>query len=360
MLRTRSGLPKHCCWNTDQHGKRRVRFRKGGYTTYLTGIPWSEDFMRQYAAALEGVAAQSNNIGARRTIPGSFNALCVSYYRSPEYRELAAISQRNRRNVIERFRVEHGHKPVARLDRVHIQGFVEAKADTPEAANVLLKTLRLLLNYAIFTGMIRSNPALAVRGFRSKGDGHHTWTEDEVTQFEATHPIGSKARLALYLMLYTAQRKSDIAGMGWQHIQGDTIAVRQQKTGAALLIPLHPELASALATASRSNLAIMQTERGQPFTSGGFGMWFRKRCDEAGLPQCSAHGLRKLAATRLANAGCSTEEIKAITGHKSASEVARYTKAADQQRLARAALDKLGDRNRNKIVQPSIPIGQKR
>ena len=224
---------------------------------------------------------------------------------------------------------------------------------------MLLKTLRLLLNYAIFIGMIPSNPALAVRGFRRKGDGHHTWTEGEVAQFEATHPTGSKARLALCLMLYTAQRKSDVARMGWQHIAGDTIAVRQQKTGAALLIPLHPDLASALTTAPRSNLAILQTERGQPFTPAGFGMWFRKRCDEAGLPQCSAHGLRKLAATRLANAGATTEEIKAITGHKTTSEVTRYTKAADQERLARAALSKLGAETGTGIVQPSIPVGQK-
>jgi integrase len=360
MLRTKSGLPKHCGWNTDHHGKRRVRFRKGGFSTYLTGIPWSEDFMRQYAQAVEGVQAQIANIGAERTIPGSLNALCVSYYRSPEYRELAPISQRNRRNVIERFRVEHGHKPVARLLQVHIQGFVDAKADTPEAANVFLKTLRVLLNYAIFIGIIPSNPALGVRGFRSKGDGHHTWTEEEVAQYEAAHPEGSRARLALYLLLHTAQRKSDVARMGWQHVKGDTIAVRQQKTGAALLIPLHPELASALAMANRTNLSILLTERGTPFTSGGFGMWFRKRCNEAGLPQCSAHGLRKLAATRLANAGCTTEEIKAITGHKSASEVARYTKAADQERLARQALNKLGAETGTGIVQPSIPVGQKR
>jgi hypothetical protein len=49
MRRTKSGLPKHCSWNEDQHGKRRVRFRKGGFSTYLTGTPWSDDFMRQHA-----------------------------------------------------------------------------------------------------------------------------------------------------------------------------------------------------------------------------------------------------------------------------------------------------------------------
>ena len=59
MLRTKSGLPKHCCWNADRHGTRRVRFRKNRFTTYLTGTPWSEDFMRQYARALDSVKVQT-------------------------------------------------------------------------------------------------------------------------------------------------------------------------------------------------------------------------------------------------------------------------------------------------------------
>jgi integrase len=78
------------------------------------------------------------------------------------------------------------------------------------------------------------------------------------------------------------------------------------------------------------------TEKGAPFTPAGFGNWFRDQCNAAGLRQCSAHGLRK-AAARLANAGCSSDQIKAITGHRSLAEVAHYTRAADQRRLARQA-----------------------
>src|SRR5262252_2237084 len=122
MLRTRSGLPKHCSWNLDREdGKRRVRFRKRGFSTYLTGTPWAEDFMRQYARALEGVKAQASNIGAARTILGSFDALCVSYYRSPDFQGLKDSTQRVRRNVIERFRIDHGPKPASRLGRAHIK-----------------------------------------------------------------------------------------------------------------------------------------------------------------------------------------------------------------------------------------------
>lgn len=111
MLRTKSGLPKHCSWNIDRHGKRRVRFRRGGLSTYLSGTPWSEDFMRQYAQALDGVKARTDNVGAGRTLPGSVNALVVSYYRSPEFRGLKASTQKARRWIIERFRNEHGDKP---------------------------------------------------------------------------------------------------------------------------------------------------------------------------------------------------------------------------------------------------------
>ncbi|HEY2145791.1 MAG TPA: tyrosine-type recombinase/integrase, partial [Steroidobacteraceae bacterium] len=135
------------------------------------------------------------------------------------------------------------------------------------------------------------------------------------------------------------QRKGDVLRMGWQHVSGDCIAVRQEKTDTALLIPMHPQLVTVLASVPRSNLTFLMTEHGAPFTPNGFGNWWRDRCDDAGLHHCSYHGLRKAAATRLANAGCSVDQVKAITGHRSLAEVARYTKAADQRRLARAALE---------------------
>jgi Phage integrase family len=129
-----------------------------------------------------------------------------------------------------------------------------------------------------------------------------------------------------------------------QHIVGDAIAVKQEKTGTPLLIPLDidPSLPESLASVPKTNMTFLVTKFGAPFTPGGFSNWFGAKCDEAGLQrQCTAHGLRKLVATRLADMACSEEEIKAITGHKSASEVARYTKARDQKRLAESAVGRL-------------------
>ena len=227
--RNRSGLPKHCSWNYDRHGKRRVRFRKAGFSTYLSGAPWSDDFMRQYAAALHGVAAE---IGKDRTIPGSVDALAVSYYKLV-FPRLKISTQAERRWIIERFRGEHGTKPVRLLKREHIAAIIAARSETPHAANNLLKTLHTLFEHAIAVNMITSNPAADVKKFRIQSDGFRPWTEAEVAQYVAYHPVGSRALLALALLL-TGQRRSDVVRMGWQHIADGAIAVKQEKTGSPL------------------------------------------------------------------------------------------------------------------------------
>jgi hypothetical protein len=101
MLRTKSGLPKHCTHIVDRHGKRRVRFRKKGFSTYITGTPWSEGFMRQYAAALDGVKVQASNIGAQRTKQGSFDAslrflLPLARFSQPQIEHASDASERHR------------------------------------------------------------------------------------------------------------------------------------------------------------------------------------------------------------------------------------------------------------------------
>lgn len=338
MLKTKNGLPKHCCYSIDRHGQRRVKFQKQGFSTYLKGTPWSEEFMRQYAAALDGVKERAKEIGAARTNPGTISALCVSYYRSPGFLNLKKSTQGVRRNIIEKFRSRHGDKPVEGLERKHINEIIGAMAETPEAANNLLKVLRSILGYAITIDMIEANPAAVVRKYKSRTGGRHSWTKEEIAQFESHHAIGTRAHLALALGLHTGQRKGDVIRMGWQHITDDMIAVEQEKTGTKLMIPISSALAQVLAQLPRTNMTFLVTERGAPFTSAGFGNWFHEQCILADLPKrCTFHGLRKSCATRLADIGCSVHEIAAITGHRSLGLVAHYTRSVDQQKLARDA-----------------------
>jgi integrase len=283
---------------------------------------------------------RAGNVAASRTIPGSINALAVSYYRSPDFRGLHDGTQKSRRYIIEPFRHEHGDKPVRLLGRSHIKDIMGRKADTPQAANNLLKVLRIMLAHAVEVGMIASNPAIGIKRYKANKDGYHAWSEAEAAQFTAVHPVGSKARLAFALALYTGQRGSDLVRMGWQHVRpGERVAVRQQKTGKHLLIKMHPELSRVLDSLPKSNLTFLLTERGAAFTPGGFSFWFSKRCREAGLKNRTAHGLRKLALTRRANAGASLDMLKAFGGHATSKEVERYTRDADQTRLDEQGLE---------------------
>jgi integrase len=220
----------------------------------------------------------------------------------------------------------------------HVSNLIAAMSDRPGAAGNLLKRLRQLFDFAILMGMRKDNPGRVARAPRSKSDGFHTWSEDEIESFEATHPLGSRERLALSLLLYTAQRRSDIVRMGPQHIKEGRIRVNQMKTGKELYIPMHPRLAEAIAACPSGQLAYLVTARGAPFAAASFGNWFRKACDKAALKQCSAHGLRKAASRRMAELGLSNQLIKSITGHTSDSEVARYTRGADQVVMADQAM----------------------
>jgi integrase len=242
-----------------------------------------------------------------------------------------------RRGILERFRADYGERPFALLPADWIEALLDAKP--PHAARSWLVTLRSLCKFAIKRGYLRTDPTANIKLESVKSDGFHTWSEEEIARFEAHHPIGSKPRLALALLLYTAQRRSDVVRMGRQHIKAGVLTVRQGKTGAELAIPVHAHLQTVLDATPSEHLTFLVTTTGKPYGGNALSEQFRKWCDAAGLPtRCKPHGLRKAACRRLAEAGCSANEIMAISGHATLKELVRYTKAADQARLARNAM----------------------
>jgi integrase len=325
---------------TDRHGRPRVYLRKRGYKR--VSLPWpigSREFVEAYEAAL---ADSPIPIGQSQTKPGSINALVQLYYVSPEWAALASQSQRTYRHILEHFRVEHGDKPVNAIKREHVKAMVAAKAATPAAANKFRKLLLVLMRLAVDRGWRQDNPASEVRGIRTKSEGFKTWSEDNIAQFRAHHPIGSKPRLALELLLCTGQRRGDVVAMGWQHIRDGELTVRQQKTGALVTIPILPELRQCLDALEREHLTFLVTEYGKSFSPAGFTNWFRDKCAEAGLPAgLSSHGLRKAMCRRLAEQGCTPHQIMSISGHRTLGEVTRYTDAANRTRLARGAMNNM-------------------
>lgn len=338
----------------DARGVWRYYFRRTRRSTRipLPGRPGEPQFMRAYELAC---AATGETTPLRLLAPasGSIDALAVAYYRSASFQTLSVNTQKTYRGIIDRFREAkgkngetYGKNRVAHLERRHVNELVAEKMKTsgPWAANNLLKVLRVMLAFAVANDWRRDDPTLGVKPIRAKTEGFTTWSEDDIATFENKHPSGTRERLALALLLYTGQRRGDVVRMGRQHVSGDMIRVTQSKTGASLVIPMHPKLRAEIdASANTNHLTFVVTAWGRPFTAAGFGNWFREVCDDAGLTELSAHGVRKAAARRLAEAGCSPHQIQAITGHKSLAEVTRYTAAADQERMAREAMKRIGE-----------------
>lgn len=335
--------PAHVSCYRDRHGQLRWRFRAPGKPQSQTREPFqSAAWWAWYDAATRAEAAP---IGASRVKPGSVNALAVAYYASAEWAQLRPATHTTYRGIIERFRTKHGDKAVATIEAHHIRAMMDAKAATPAAANNLLKVLRALMRFAVERNWRPADPSRAVRPLKYRTEGWHTWTEEEVAAYEAHWPLGTKQRFALDLMLYTGQRSGDARQMTRQQVKGGRVIVKQDKTGAPIDIPIHPALAASLAAYDSGHLLLIATEYGKPFTAAGYGNWVKRATKAAGIGHCSAHGLRKVMAVRLAEAGCSAHEIMAITGHTTLKEVERYTRDAGRKRLADSAMQRIGGTN---------------
>jgi len=109
-------------------------------------------------------------------------------------------------------------------------------------------------------------------------------------------------------------------------------------------MPIAPQLAAAIAAMPASDaMCFLLTEWGKPFSVKGFGGWFREQCNAAGLPRCTAHGLRKATMRRMAELEMPNKTMKSVSGHSKDDEVARYTEAANQERLAEGAIKRLSE-----------------
>lgn len=237
--------------------------------------------------------------------------------------------------------------PLGRFTSEHVKLLRDRKKRFPEAANIRLKSLRGLFKWAIDAGKgsVTKNPARDLPRLKVREGGLHTWSEEERCQFEARHPVGTKARLAYALMLYTGQRRSDVVLFGRQHVSSGKLRFTQQKNRRrkpiSLELPILPELQAILDASPLGDLTFLVTEFGRPFAVAGFGNWFRERCNEAGLPNCTSHGLRKAAATVAAENGATAHELMSIFGWHTLKEAERYTRAVERKRLAARGMSRL-------------------
>lgn len=342
----------------DRHGNVRYYFRKRGMPRKIRmpGLPGSNQFMAAYSAALAGAPLPATETQpAQRPIvkdANCFEWLCDQYKRSPEFlNSLTKLTQTGRDRMLASIcneplsdarTIPIGHLPYAQITSKAIRQLRDRRASTPHGANSMLKSLKVLMKWAVEAGYLDSDPAKDVARIATPGEGHHTWSTEEVKQYEECHAIGTRARLALALLMYTGQRRSDIVKFGRQHVKGDMLIFTQQKNEkrkpVTLTLKILPALVKIIEATPSDNLTFLVNDQGQPFTPSHFGKTFRKWCDEAGLEHCTSHGLRKAGATIAAERGATQKQLMAIFGWSSISQVQLYTRRSEQAKLAADAM----------------------
>jgi site-specific recombinase XerD len=362
----------------DRHGNQRWYVkRKDALKIRLTLTPdGSEAFLEQYRAALNGVSPKAPKVirPAIKTThePGSLRYLLSRYYESAEYRRLGTRTKMVRRAILDSICEETifsdaptGSLPYAMMEPRHVRQIRDVKAELPEAANARVKALRQVFKWATddTVKMADTDPSKAVKYLQGNPEGWHAWTISEIHQYWKAHPIGTRARLALDLLLFTMVRRSDLVKLGPQMESNGSLRFRETKGRDRIIkdreIPILPPLRASIDATKSGHLAYLITQSGKPFTANGFGNWFKKQCRAAGLDHCSAHGMRKAAATIAGEQGATTLELQAMGGWTTLKEPERYTRTANKKKLAAGAMHKvIPEQNADESCPPESDMAE--
>jgi len=327
----------------DRHGKERFRFRRGGLSCYL---PHPSD--KLYRAAYEAAMNRSPLKLEPRATPDTVSGALARYYESIGFQKGSADWRKTKRQVLEGFREEFGHIALRHF-RAHDIDTILAKKMQPRVVNGrkvggtssakrLREQLLVFFRFAVRHKLIEANPVEEAEEVEHKATGFYPWTEEDIARFRAFYPLGTKARLALELVLWTGARRGNAHRAAPP--KNGRIGFAAVKTAKELDVPVAPALQAAIDAMPAVGLTtLIVTDYGKPFTRNGFGNWFKAKCVKAGLPQCTLHGLRKALARRVAERGASQQQLKAVGQWSGDREAALYTEGANRNRLAATALE---------------------
>lgn len=348
----RRRLPPYVYRERTRHGRWVLYFRRGkGQRIRLPDDPASAEFETAYRAALIGEAPEARH---EQAPAHSLRWLIDRYRESAAWRQLSSGTRRQREAIFLRAVRQADNPPFAAITRAHIQSVMDKRADRPASANTFLKAMRGLFAWAVLNGHVERDPTVGVKKVRYRSDGFPAWTPDDVRAFRAHYPIGSPARLAMEMLLLTGLRRSDLVRVGRQHLRGDVLTVRTEKTGATVTMRLPASLLDLIEATRTGDMHFVANAYGGPFTVESFGNWFRDRCREAGIGK-SAHGLRKLSATLAAEGGAAAHELMAQYGWTRLEQAEIYTRGADRARLGMRASGIVADQIENNIPRTSVP-----
>ncbi|MGC2076192.1 MAG: tyrosine-type recombinase/integrase [Xanthobacteraceae bacterium] len=327
----------------DRHGKPRYYFRRKGFPSVSLPAPGSAGFLAAYEAANTTIAAPSPATSSVvRFLGGSLGWGVEQFMASPEYAARAEKTKLTDRYIFDQLRTSFGAGMLRDLRDRHVKIIRDdfRQRFSTSIADAAIGRISVLWQFADqhLDLDLGANPTVGISRVHKVIKEHQPWPDDVLAAFAAAAP--GHLRLAVMLLLYTGQRRSDVVRMRWDQFDGDTIEVLQQKTGAFVAIPCHQRLRSILSVLPHRSDFILTGEQGRPYKADSLGTMICRQLHDIGINGYSVHGLRKNAAQALAEAGCSVSEIMAITGHRSPTMAMHYAKRAEKKKLARNAIDR--------------------
>jgi integrase len=296
---------------------------------------------------------------SRKAAPlqSSLQWLVARYRETTAWSNLSVATRRRRENILKGVIETAGDEPYARIATSTIEAGRDRRAKTPHQARHFLDAMRGLFRWAKEAALIKVEPTAGVHNLpRKRTEGFIPWTEEHVAAYEARWPVGTRRRVWLDVLLYTGLRRGDAVRLGRQHVRNGVASIKTEKSGFTLEVslPILPVLQATIDAGPCGDLTFIVGENGRPLTKESFGNEFKAACKAAGVPG-SAHGVRKIAATRAADAGATEAELMAIFGWTDPKMAAHYTRTANRKRLAAQAMEKL-NASGTSIPAPVHPV----
>lgn len=333
--------PPHLHREITRHGRTIWYVRVGkGQRVRIRHEYGTPEFEAAYQDAIAGRVRDP-----RKPMGGTLAWLVSLYRESKAWCDLSHATRRQRENIFRHVLAAAGNHDVASIDRASIKHGQERRKETPAQARHFVDTMRGLFRWALDVELVDNDPTAGIKYGKPKRageamQGFPMWTDDEIAQFERRWPRGTRERVMFDIFLYTGLRRGDAARLGKQHVRNGIIEIDTEKTGTRVTLRILPELAATLKAGPTGDLTYIATADGRGLTKESVGNYFRDACRAAGIRK-SAHGLRKAAATRAAEAGATVAQLEAIFGWEGGRMASLYTRAADRRRLAGEAIGKL-------------------
>lgn len=329
--------PPHLHRQTTRHGKTAWYVRVNhGPRIRIRAAYGTPTFEAEYRAALQGECPAP----AGKYHDGTLGWLLARYRETSAWRDLSMATRRQRENIFKGIIEKAGGEPYRALSRKSVTDGRDRRSTTPAQARNFLDAMRGLFRWALEADIVKVDPTAGVSNpKRKKGAGFPIWTEDEVERYQARWPLGTKERVWIDVLLYTGLRRGDAVVVGRQHVREGICTYRTEKSGETITvtIPILPVLQATLDAGPTGELAYICGAKGKPLAKESFGTMFKAACVEAKVYGISAHGLRKVGATRAANNGATVAQLEALFGWSGGGMASLYTRTADRARLGKEA-----------------------